>query len=97
DRTPLDHARRPRWRAVGDALDPRLARVLPAARCCRLRTVIALSGTRRDLRLGAQGVRPAAWIHLRLVRVGEQSLLLSLAAALRRRQRRGDAGGARGG
>ena len=42
---------------------------------------------RAALRVDAPGARPGARVHLRLVRVGEQPVLLPLAAALRRRQR----------
>ena len=84
-------------RAVGLALDSRLAGVLHSAGARADRAVEPPSGTGRHLRLGAARVRPAARLRLRLVHVGQQPVLLPVAAAVcrgelrarARRRRRG--------
>ena len=85
--TALDRARRAHGRAIDRALGPRVAAVFRAAGGHAPRDRQPLPGPGRNVCVDASRVRPGPRIHLRLVSVGEQSLLFSVAPAFCRGER----------
>ena len=92
----VDRAQRAPGRAIGDALAARVGAVLPADGGCHHRALEPPSRSGRAVRVDAPRVRTRARVHLRLVRVGEQPVLLSVAAAVRRGEPAGGGGPAGG-